>query len=85
MTANSVLVTVVVLSYNSCSTIIETLNSVKEQTYNNIELIITDDASTDTTIEICRQWLQLNSKYFYHCNLITSAFNTCCRLTVIER
>ena len=76
MPTNNVLVSVVVLTYNSSTTIIETLNSVKEQTYSNIELIITDDASSDTTIDICRQWLDLNGKYFFNFCLITVEFNT---------
>ena len=76
MPINNVLVTVVVLTYNSSSTVIETLNSINEQTYKNIELIITDDGSTDTTIDICRKWLNLNGKYFYEYNLITTEFNT---------
>ena len=76
MSTNNVLITVVVLAYNSSSTIIETLNSVKEQTYGNIELIITDDGSSDSTIDICRKWLDLNGRYFYDYNLITTEFNT---------
>ena len=76
MPTNNVLVSVVVLAYNSSSTIIETLNSVKEQTYGNIELIITDDGSLDTTIDICKQWLALNEKDFHDCKLITTEVNT---------
>ena len=76
MPTNNVLVTVVVLTYNSSATVIETLNSVKEQTYSNIELIITDDGSSDTTIDVCKKWLDLNGKYFYNYNLITVKLNT---------
>ena len=76
MPTNNVLVTVVVLTYNSSATIIETLNSIKEQTYSNIELIITDDCSSDTTVDICRQWLDLNGKYFCDHRFITAEINT---------
>ena len=43
------LVTIAVVTYNSSQTILETLESVKEQTYKNIELIISDDCSSDNT------------------------------------
>ena len=46
------LVSVVVLSYRSAETIVETLESIKNQTYPNIELIITDDASPDNTVQV---------------------------------
>ena len=39
------LVSVVVLAYRSADTIIETLESIKKQTYPKIELIVTDDCS----------------------------------------
>lgn len=70
------LVTIGVISYNSASTIVETLESVKNQTYGNIELIISDDASKDNTVEICRDWLECNASYFSRVELITSSVNT---------
>ena len=51
------LVTVVVVTYNSSKYVLETLDSIFEQTYKNIELIITDDGSSDNTVELCREWL----------------------------
>ena len=45
------LVSVVVQAYNSADTIVRTLESVKAQDYEKIELIVTDDKSTDQTIE----------------------------------
>lgn len=49
---------VVVLTYNQESLIEETLNSVCNQTYPNIELIISDDASTDNTVAVVKQWIE---------------------------
>jgi len=51
------LVSIIVLTHNSTKYVIETLNSAKSQTYEDIELIVTDDFSTDNTVEICRQWM----------------------------
>ena len=36
--------TILVVSYNNFNYIFETLDSIFEQTYNNIQLIISDDA-----------------------------------------
>lgn len=58
------LVTIAVVTYNSSQTILETLESVKEQTYKNIELIISDDCSSDNTTDICQKWLQKNAIFF---------------------
>ena len=51
------LVSVVVISYNSAATIIETLDSVKNQNYSNIQLVVADDASSDNTVELVRDWM----------------------------
>lgn len=53
------LVSVIVITYNSSKYVLETLNSVAAQTYDNIELIISDDCSKDNTVEICRNWLKM--------------------------
>ena len=76
MSEDDVLVTVAILTFNSGSTVLETLESIKEQTYNNIELIVTDDGSSDKTIEICRNWLNVNGSLFASYNLITVEANT---------
>ena len=39
------------------SLFLETLESARAQTYQHIELIISDDCSTDDTIAICRNWI----------------------------
>lgn len=53
---NQQLISVIVLSYNSSDTIIETLDSIKNQTYKNIEIIVTDDCSKDNTIDVVNKW-----------------------------
>lgn len=54
------LVTVIVISYNHSMFIRENLNSIKNQTYKNIQLIVGDDASPDHSVEVFEQWLQEN-------------------------
>ena len=58
------LVSVIIVTYNSGKYVLETLESVKQQTYKKIELIVTDDHSNDDTVEICQNWLNQNNKYF---------------------
>lgn len=74
--SNNPLISIVVVTYNVSKYVLETLESIKEQTYNNIELIITDDCSTDKTVEICSEWLEKNSSHFKNARLITSSVNT---------
>lgn len=70
------LISVIVVSYNSSKYICKTLNSIYNQTYKNIELIITDDNSADNTIQIANEWLAEKSERFYKTQLITSNINT---------
>ncbi len=70
------LVSVVVITYNSSKYILECLDSIYKQTYQNIELIITDDCSKDDTVEICRRWLLENKERFVRTELITVEKNT---------
>ncbi len=52
-----ILVSVGVASYNNCSYILETLNSIKDQSYSNLELIIVDDCSTDNSTQEIEKWI----------------------------
>lgn len=54
------LVSIVVISYNQGKYIRENLDSIKAQTYPNIELIVADDASPDKSVEIFKDWLSEN-------------------------
>ena len=48
------IVSIIMPAYNSAGTLVDAVSSVLEQTYENIELLISDDASTDDTPEICQ-------------------------------
>lgn len=50
------LVSIIMPTYNSAKTIIESINSVLSQTYSNWELLITDDNSDDETINTIAQF-----------------------------
>ena len=50
------LVTIPVLTYNSSKFIIETLESIYHQSYKNIELIVSDDASQDDSVAVVKEW-----------------------------
>lgn len=60
-------ISVILPVYNSENYILDTLNSIKKQTYNEIELIIINDACTDSTNEIIKQFMtdnqQININY----------------------
>lgn len=70
------LVSVSVVTYNSARTVIETLDSIFNQTYPCLELIISDDCSTDKTIEICDKWIERHKERFVRTELLTIDKNT---------
>jgi alpha-1,3-rhamnosyltransferase len=74
--AEQPLVSIVVITYNSSKYVLETLESAKAQTYENIELIISDDGSTDETIVICQEWLDRSQSEFVNTKLITVKNNS---------
>jgi alpha-1,3-rhamnosyltransferase len=57
----SPLVSFIVVSYNHSEFITECLDSIKNQTYKNWELIVADDASKDKSAETAKNWLQENN------------------------
>jgi alpha-1,3-rhamnosyltransferase len=70
------LVSIVVVTYNSSRFVFETLESVKKQTWQNIELIVTDDCSTDNTLDICGEWVEKNKERFIRTEILTVNSNT---------
>lgn len=70
------LVTIIVITYNSSKYVLETLESAKRQTYQNVELIISDDGSKDETISLCQDWLKVNTARFVRAELLTVDTNS---------
>lgn len=60
------LVSIIMATYNRSLTIGRAVNSVINQSYKNIELIIIDDGSTDNTIEILNNYKVQKIKLFRH-------------------
>lgn len=70
------LVSVCVITYNSAETVAETLDSIKNQTYSPVELIVSDDNSQDKTMEIVTNWANENKDRFENIEIISSDINT---------
>lgn len=69
------LVSIIVVTYNSSKYVIETLESARLQSYKNVELIVTDDSSSDDTVEICKNWGLLHASHFVKFTIIESRQN----------
>lgn len=65
---NFPLVSVICLSYNHEAYVVETLNSVINQTYPNIELLIADDFSSDNSVNVINNWLENHPKTHFLSN-----------------
>ena len=72
---NNPLVSVVVLTFNSSQFILQTLDSIKKQDYKNLELIVSDDCSSDNTCDIVDSWISENSSFFVRAILVRSHKN----------
>ena len=56
------LVSVIIPAYNAETFLAKTLESVLSQTYQNIEILVVDDGSTDTTAEIVKSFAKKDSR-----------------------
>lgn len=68
-------VTVYVMNYNEAKTIIETLDSIYGQTYQNLDLLIHDDASTDNSLVVINRWITGHSDRFRHIEIVKNKEN----------
>lgn len=60
---NNVLVSIVVPIYNAQQYLKQCLNSIKGQTYNNIEVLMVNDGSSDDSEKICRGYMKKDCRF----------------------
>lgn len=81
---NNPLVTIICLCYNHEAYVVESLNSVINQSYPSIELIIVDDCSFDNSKNVISNWLEKNPKVQFIANETnqgnTKSFNKALKL-----
>lgn len=65
---NNQLVSIITPTWNCAQFICETIQSIRAQTYQNWELIILDDCSTDNTQEVIAPYLEADNRIKYICN-----------------
>jgi hypothetical protein len=68
-------VTVVVPLHNYAHVVEEALESVREQTAPDLDLVVIDDASSDDSFAVARRWLEQNADRFNRVLLIRNAKN----------
>ena len=61
-------VSVIIPTYNRAHLIGKAINSVISQTYQDYEIIVVDDASTDNTKEVVKGFNNSKIRYIYYCD-----------------
>lgn len=56
-------VSIIVPVYNSGDKLISCLNSIKKQSYDNLEVILIDDGSSDQSLNFCYQFAESDSRF----------------------
>lgn len=56
------MITVIVPVYNSEHYLVNCIESIIEQTYKDLEIILVDDGSTDNSLEICQEYAKKNKR-----------------------
>jgi glycosyltransferase involved in cell wall biosynthesis len=79
---NSPVVTIICICYNQSKFVEEALDSVVNQTYSPIELIVIDDGSTDGSVKVIKNWISkhtettllINATNLGYCKTFNKAF-----------
>ena len=61
-------ISVGVSTFNGEKTLERTLNSLENQTFKNFSVYISDDRSTDNTIDIIKKFCERNKNFYYEIN-----------------
>ena len=59
------LISVIVPVYNTEKYLRKCIESILSQSYKNIELLLINDGSTDSSAEICREYLDKDKRCYY--------------------
>jgi glycosyltransferase involved in cell wall biosynthesis len=74
-------ISICILTFNSAAFIAEAVESAINQTFKDIEIVIVDNGSTDTTLDICNQLKNKDSRVSIHKNEvplgISGGLNSC--------
>ncbi len=73
--SNIPLVSIAICTYNGELFLQQQLNSILQQTYTSLEIIISDDSSTDGTQEIIQQYASVDQRIRYFFNETNLGFN----------
>lgn len=68
----SPLISIIMPSYNSAATIVSSINSVQKQDYSHWELLVTDDNSTDDTVDLVRKLAAEDPRISIEVNTVNS-------------
>ena len=69
---NSIIVSIIMPSYNAAETIVDSIKSVQQQDYRDWELLVTDDGSSDDTVELVRKLASLDPRINIQVNSVNS-------------
>lgn len=58
------LISIIVPVYNTMEYLKECLDSLKNQSYENLEIIMVNDGSTDNSGMLCREYCEKDSRFF---------------------
>ena len=58
----SPLVSIIVPIYNAAMDMVPCLESIKRQRYQNLEVLLVNDGSSDASLEICRMYARLDPR-----------------------
>lgn len=56
------IVSIINMCYNTGARILITLDTIKNQTYRNFEIIIVDDCSIDNSVQLIKEWIASNTQ-----------------------
>lgn len=80
---NLSLVSIIIPMFNGENTILKCLESIRKQTYKNLEIIIVDDGSQDNSLELCKKFISLDNRFALYSKInggVSSARNFALKL-----